>query len=96
MKYNSTLSRRTFFQWTRFPTKTVRLLECVRRQRHLRPLLLFPTFFSISIALLPRTLTDFYLLHTFAEEFMSVVCDSGHRVPHPLIKDCATDVPSST
>ena len=38
----------------------------------------------------------FYLLHTFAEEFTSVVCDPSHRVPHPLIKDCATDVPSPT
>lgn len=53
-----------------------------------------PVFLSISIALLPRAPSDFYLLHTFAEEFTSVVCDPSHRVPHPLIKDCATDVPS--
>lgn len=75
-----------------------------RRQRHLRssalpPSPIFPAFLSISIAPLlphpvPRTLSDFYLLHAFAEEFTSVVCDPGHRVPHPLIKDCATDVPS--
>lgn len=67
-----------------------------RRQRHLRPPPIFPVFLSISIALLPRALSDFYLLHAFAEEFTSVVCDPSHRVPHPLIKDCATDVPSPT
>jgi len=69
-----------------------------RRQRHLRPPFspIFTVFLSISIALLPRALSDFYLLHTFAEEFTSVVCDPSHRVPHPLIKDCATDIPSPT
>lgn len=65
-----------------------------RRQRHLRPPPIFIVFLSISIALLPRAVLDFYLLHTFAEEFTSVVCDPSHRVPHPLIKDCATDAPS--
>jgi len=67
-----------------------------RRQRHLRPPFppIFTVFLSISIALLPHALSDFYLLHTFAEEFTSVVCDPSHRVPHPLIKDCATDMPS--
>lgn len=57
--------------------------------------LVFIVSLSISIALLPRapTARTFYLLHAFAEEFTSVVCDPSHRVPHPLIKDCATDGP---
>lgn len=60
-----------------------------RRQRHLRssPLVLLPVFLSISIAPLPAPFRIFYLLHAFAEEFTSVVCDPGHRVSHPLIKD---------
>ena len=51
----------------------------------------------ISIALLrpPCRRGTFTFLAAFAEEFMSVASrDPGHRVPHPLIKDCATDLPS--
>lgn len=77
-------------QIERFPTRTVQFVGIIAATF----VPLRSPFYFHRPSSFHRPANFLLFFNAFAEEFTSVVCDSGHRVPHPLIKDCATDLPS--